>query len=377
MVKVLEKVNDEWWWVELNGGLGYVPSNHLMDAQAAGEETIWQDEEYFESYGTLKLHYEMLNDQPRTLAYRTAIERAKPFIHSRTVLDVGCGTAILSLFCASLGGAGRVVAVEASEMAEHASRLVERNQLAGVVQVLRGRVEEVALEGKVDLIVSEWMGTLLLFEFMVESVLIARDRWLKDDGVIWPSEAELFLVPCSAEKYHREKIDFWSNVYGFDFTPLVPLTKSELYSRPVHDHVLSPQDCLAAPCSVLRLNLKSLKLADIEKVESSFQFVFSKQGVVHGFGSWFETKFGGIPPDYSYEDVTLSTSPWQPLTHWKQDLLLLDDPLAVSEGDRLDGVITLTRNPLWRRHLRVRLTFSLTTSDDSSQDFCKEFRLWR
>ena len=35
-------------------------------------------------------------------------------------------------------------------------------------------------------------------------------------------------------------------------------------------------------------------------------------GVVHGFGSWFETKFGGVPPDYSYEDVTLSTSPWQP-----------------------------------------------------------------
>ena len=46
--------------------------------------------------------------------------------------------------------------------------------------------------------------------------------------------------------------------------PPSPLTKSELYSRPVHDHVLSPQDCLATPCSVLRLNLKSLKLADIE-----------------------------------------------------------------------------------------------------------------
>ena len=30
-----------------------------------------------------KLHYEMLNDQPRTLAYRTAIERAKQFIHGR------------------------------------------------------------------------------------------------------------------------------------------------------------------------------------------------------------------------------------------------------------------------------------------------------
>ena len=74
MVKVLEKVNDEWWWVELNGGLGYVPSNHLMDAQAAGEETIWQDDEYFESYGTLVL-FELA--RPWTIILYTCISNAE------------------------------------------------------------------------------------------------------------------------------------------------------------------------------------------------------------------------------------------------------------------------------------------------------------
>lgn len=50
------------------------------------------------------------------------------------------------------------------------------------ITVLHSRVEAVTLPEKVDVIVSEWMGTLLIFEFMIESVLIARDNWLKPGG---------------------------------------------------------------------------------------------------------------------------------------------------------------------------------------------------
>lgn len=31
---------------------------------------------------------------------------------------------------------------------------------------------------KVDIIISEWMGYMLLYESMLDSVLYARDRWL-------------------------------------------------------------------------------------------------------------------------------------------------------------------------------------------------------
>ena len=34
---------------------------------------------------TQKLHLEMLNDRPRTLAYRTAIETARPFIEDKVM----------------------------------------------------------------------------------------------------------------------------------------------------------------------------------------------------------------------------------------------------------------------------------------------------
>lgn len=53
-------------------------------------------------------------------------------------------------------------AVEASDVAKHAAQLVAHNQLGGQVEVLQSRAEEVELAEKVDLIISEWMGTLLL-----------------------------------------------------------------------------------------------------------------------------------------------------------------------------------------------------------------------
>ncbi len=55
-----------------------------------------------------------------------------------------------------------------------------------VVQVLRGKVEEVDLPEKVDILVSEPMGTLLVNERMLETYLYARDRFLKPGGLMFP-----------------------------------------------------------------------------------------------------------------------------------------------------------------------------------------------
>jgi hypothetical protein len=37
----------------------------------------------------------------------------------------------------------------------------------------------------VDVIISEWMGYFLLRESMFDSVICARDRWLKPDGIMY------------------------------------------------------------------------------------------------------------------------------------------------------------------------------------------------
>lgn len=69
-------------------------------------------------------------------------------------------------------------------------------KVGGVINVVQGMVEELDL-GKViesngvDVLVSEWMGYCLLFESMLNSVLFARDRWLKPGGAILPDVAEM------------------------------------------------------------------------------------------------------------------------------------------------------------------------------------------
>ena|ERR1700753_1829120 len=59
---------------------------------------------------TLGIHEEMLKDSVRTGSYRNAIVNNSHLFKGKIVLDVGCGTGILSMFAAK-AGAKHVVGV--------------------------------------------------------------------------------------------------------------------------------------------------------------------------------------------------------------------------------------------------------------------------
>ena len=69
-------------------------------------------------------------------------------------------------------------AVEGSSIAKHAEMLVRSNKLDSVIQVISGKIEEIELPEKVDMIISEPMGYMLLNERMLETYLHAK-KWLK------------------------------------------------------------------------------------------------------------------------------------------------------------------------------------------------------
>jgi type I protein arginine methyltransferase len=150
---------------------------------------------YFRSYSSVGIHEEMLRDKIRTNAYREAIVRNKHLFKDKIVLDVGCGTGILSLFAAS-AGAKKVYAVDMASITNQAKQIVEENGYQDVIEVINGKIEELSLPvDTVDIIISEWMGYCLIYESMMDSVLYARDKWLRKDGkgMIFPDKAVIYI----------------------------------------------------------------------------------------------------------------------------------------------------------------------------------------
>jgi protein arginine N-methyltransferase 3 len=169
----------------------------------------------------------MIQDKVRTATYANFILTTPDLFRDAIVLDVGCGTGILSLFAAR-AGAQRVIAVDASQIAKTAEKIVKANGFENVITVIKGKVEEVSLPDgidKVDIIISEWMGYSLLYESMLDSVLVARDRFLRPGGVLAPIQCHLMLGLCDAAEVWKERIDFWEDVYGdvCSFKPSSPI----------------------------------------------------------------------------------------------------------------------------------------------------------
>lgn len=114
-------------------------------------------------------------------------------------------------------GAKHVIGVDMSTIIYKAREIVAANGMSDKITLLQGKMEEVELPfPEVDIIISEWMGYFLLYESMLDTVLWARDRYLRKDGkgLIFPDKATIFMAGIEDGEYKDEKI-------GCTSTPIV------------------------------------------------------------------------------------------------------------------------------------------------------------
>lgn len=89
--------------------------------------------------------------------------------------------------------------------------LIKNNNLSHKIKVIAGKIEEIELPEKVDAIISEPMGYMLLNERMLESFLYAK-KWLKPNGKLFPTLGDLYIAPFTDESLYMEqatKANFW------------------------------------------------------------------------------------------------------------------------------------------------------------------------
>uniref|UniRef100_A0A5B7B869 Protein arginine N-methyltransferase domain-containing protein n=1 Tax=Davidia involucrata TaxID=16924 RepID=A0A5B7B869_DAVIN len=317
---------------------------------------------YFHSYSHVGIHEEMIKDRVRTETYRTAILQHQNYI------------------------AGKVYAVDASEIALQANEVVKANNLSDIIIVLHGRIEDVEIDEGVDVIISEWMGYMLLYESMLGSIISARDRWLKPGGLILPSNATLYMAPVTHPDRYSESIDFWRNVYGIDMSAMLPLAKQCAFEEPCVE-TITGENVLTWPHVVKHVDCYTITIRELESVTTRYKFKSMMRAPFHGFAFWFDVEFSApaifpanndAPPfllsELSNNHLTdgnqrkkranpnevlmLSTAPEDPPTHWQQTLIYFYDPIEVEQDQLIEGSVTLSQSKENPRFMNIHLEYA-------------------
>eukprot|EP00271_Cylindrocystis_brebissonii_P015911 TRINITY_DN3898_c0_g1_i1.p1 TRINITY_DN3898_c0_g1~~TRINITY_DN3898_c0_g1_i1.p1 ORF type:complete len:980 (+),score=246.88 TRINITY_DN3898_c0_g1_i1:92-2941(+) len=349
-------------------GRGRVQFAAVAERAKAGVDS-W----YFNSYSAFGIHREMLSDKVRTGTYRAALVDNPSLLKDAVVMDVGCGTGILSLFAVQ-GGAKAVVAVDGSaKIASVARQVAQANGfLAGapgdrpVITVVQGMVEDLVpaetLAGEsttkplrglsldsnfqeassstvsegsglrrsssslqhqpvalpialhsVDVLVSEWMGYCLLYESMLGSVLHARDKWLKPGGALLPDIAQMYVAGFGKG---ATSLGFWEDVYGFSMDVVGREVTEDAAQGPIVD-TISAKDVITGPCLIQSLDLVTMTADD------------------NDFTSYFNLTLNPKPPSppqqKSAETAAEAAAP--PLTTGASTLL---GPSSTGESDEVE-----------------------------------------
>lgn len=208
-----------------------------------------------------------------------------PFFE-QVVLDVGCGTGILSLFAAR-AGARLVLAVDCADIAQLAAQVIEKNHFAHVIKVFQAKIEDVELPvTHVDVIISEWMGYCLLFESMLDSVLFARDKWLRPGGLLMPDHCALFMSGIACRDQHANAIEYWSNVAGeFDMSAMRGQSLAEGRVMQVNE-----QEVATDVFQLKRFNLHKVRREELT-LSVPFRLKMSRDDMLYGLATHFTVEF--------------------------------------------------------------------------------------
>jgi protein arginine N-methyltransferase 1 len=270
---------------------------------------------------SIEFHRRMLADRVRHDAFRAALQQAiRP--GESTVADIGAGTGVLAFFARQLG-AREVWLYDPGAALALAEKVAARNGIDGL-NFVSARSLDVEDPPQVDVVVAEVLGNFAYEEDVLETLRDAR-RFLKPGGELIPRSIAQWVAPVTSDRFERD-LGSWQTVgFGLDWSDAERMTRNNMYV-----FAIEPGDLLGAPPQ--RWDALDFRGAIDSLRSGTVTWRLSADTPVHGFALWWECVLA--------PGVALSTSPFQPRTHWDQIYLPLLTSLAGRAGDEI--VLTIS-----------------------------------
>lgn len=268
----------------------------------------------------IELQQKLLSDTLRNKAFFVALK--KNIQKGKTVVaDLGAGTGFLS-FLASQLGAKKCFLYEYADIIHIAKKIAAQNGIKNC-EFIQKHSAEVKNPPQVDLVISETLGNFALEENIIETMNDAA-RFLHPNAAIIPQKISQYAAPITSPRIFQE-LNIWDSIgysLNMESAKIAALNNMYVYRLKRDDfgknsvHLFDHIDLYKKNSSVRK---------------NAVQWTFQNAATIYGFGMWWKAEL--IP------DISISTSPLEPPTHWDQIFLPLEKTLSIIKGDTLEFTI--------------------------------------
>jgi len=256
----------------------------------------------------------MVADRVRVDAYAQALRETVRA--GSVVVEIGTGPGIFAVLACQLG-AGRVYAIERSEIIQVAREVAVANGCKDKIEFFEQFSNRVTLPTRADVIFSDLRGVLPLFERHIPAIMDARRRFLAPGGTLIPRKDTLWAAIVEAPEPYRELVGPWDhNPLGQDLNAARRLAVNNIQKARV-----SPNQLLTGNQLWTSLDYRGVEDPD---VQGNLEWTVERGGTGHGILVWFDADLA--------EGVGFSNAPSAPEAIYSSMLFPWTQPASLVPG---------------------------------------------